>query len=179
LPSLERHFLALPSEDRRLRFGAVLSDQSVRAYLRDIDYERDALFGVWGDELQIIGAAHLGRLDGHAELGVSVLPGHRGLGIGGALLGRAHMHTRNWGVHALFMHCLTQNGAMMHLARKHGMDIVADTGEVDAWLKLPPADPTSYMSAVFKQRVALFDYAMKTQLVGARRFAGAMTRLVE
>jgi len=108
-----------------------------------------------------------------------VLPGHRGLGIGGALLGRAHKHARNWGVHALFMHCLTGNGAMMHLARKHGMDIVAETGEADAWLKLPPADPTSHMSAVFEQRVALFDYAMKSQLAGARRFAGAMTRLVE
>src|SRR5579859_4872772 len=82
-PLLERHFLALPSEDRRLRFGAVLSDQAVCAYLRNIDYERDALFGVWGDELQIVGAAHLARLDGHAELGVSVLPGHRGLGLGG------------------------------------------------------------------------------------------------
>lgn len=179
MPALEQHFLALPGADRRLRFGAVLSDKSVRAYLNNIDCERDALFGVWGDELQIIGAAHLGRLNGHVELGVSVLPGHRGLGIGSALLGRAHKHARNWGVDALFMHCLTENGAMMHLARKHGMDIVSETGEADAWLKLPPADPTSHMSAVFEQRIALFDYAMKSQLAGVRRFAGAMMPPVE
>ncbi|HLY28162.1 MAG TPA: GNAT family N-acetyltransferase [Aggregatilineales bacterium] len=178
-PLLEQHFLALPSEDRRLRFGAVLSDQAVCTYLRNIDYERDALFGVWGDELQIVGAAHLARLDGHAELGVSVLPGHRGLGLGGALLGRAHKHARNWGVRAMFMHCMSENSAIMHLARKQGMDVVTNTGEADAWLKLPPADPTSHMSAVFEQRAALFDYAMKSQLMGVRRFAGAMTSLVE
>ena len=40
----------------------------------------------------------------------------------------------------------TENSAIMHLARKQGMDIVAQTGEADAWLTLPPADTTSYMS---------------------------------
>lgn len=174
-PALERHFLALAGEDRRLRFGAAISDAAIRSYVNGIDFERDALFGVLDDELHIIAAAHLARADGHAELGVSVLPGHRDHGIGGALLGRAHMHARNWGLHALFMHCLTENGAMMHLARKHGMDIVAEARETDAWLKLPPADAASYMGAVFEQRVALFDYALKSLIAGARRVAGAAT----
>jgi GNAT superfamily N-acetyltransferase len=160
-PALEPHLLALGAEDRRLRFGASLNDAAVRAYLERIDFERDAVFGVFNDELHLIGAAHVARSDGHAELGVSVLPGHRGRGIGGALLARAHMRARNWGVHALFMHCLTENGAMMHLARKRGMEIVVESGEADAWLKLPPADASSHFGEVFAQRVALFDYALK------------------
>ena len=131
-PPLERHFLALGGEDRRLRFGIGVNDFAVRIYVKRIDFENDAVFGVLDDELHLIGAAHLGRGEGHAELGVSVLPGHRRRGIGGALLGRAHMHARNWGVHALFMHCLTENAAMMHLARKQGMDIVTEAGETDA-----------------------------------------------
>ena len=131
-PPLERHFLALGSEDRRLRFGIGVNDFAVRTYVRRIDFESDAAFGVLDDELQLVGAAHLGRGEGHAELGVSVLPGHRRRGIGGALLARAHMHARNWGVRALFMHCLTENAAMMHLARKQGMDIVTEAGEADA-----------------------------------------------
>ena len=89
------------------------------------------------------------------------LPAHRGRGIGGALLARAHLRARNWGVRALFMHCLTENGAMMHLARKQEMDIVAEAGEADAWLRLPPADASSHFGEVFAQRVALFDYALK------------------
>jgi len=168
-PALERHFLALAGEDRRLRFGVGLNDFAVRAYVNGIDFRRDAVFGVLDDELRVIGAAHLARSNSHAELGVSVLPGHRNRGIGGALLGRAHTHARNWGVHALFMHCLTENSAMMHLARKQRVEIVADAGEADAWLKLPPADASSYLSAVFDQRAALYDYVLKNHLAGARR----------
>jgi len=160
-PALEQHFLALGAEDRRLRFGALLNDSGVRAYVARIDFESDAAFGVSDDHLHFLGAAHLARSDRHAELGVSVLDGHRGGGIGGALLARAHMHARNWGVRALFMHCLTENSAMMHLARKQGMRIVAVAGEADAWLGLPPADASSLFGAVFEQRVALFDYALK------------------
>ena len=173
-PALEHHFLALEGEDRRLRFGVGLNDFAVRAYVKGINFRRDALFGVLDDKLRVIGAAHLARSNGHAELGVSVLPGHRNRGIGGALLGRAHTHARNWGVHALFMHCLTENGAMMHLAQKHRMEIVAEASEADAWLKLPPADASSYMSAVFEQGVALFDYALKSQRADARRIADAL-----
>jgi len=171
---LERHFLALGREDRRLRFGTGMNDFAVRTYVKRIDFENDAVFGVLDDELRLVGAAHLGRGDGHAELGVSVLPGHRRRGIGSALLARAHMHARNWGVHALFMHCLTENAAMMQLARKQGMDIVTEAGEADAWLKLPLADAASYMGAVFQQRVALFDSALKRQLADARRIARAL-----
>jgi len=159
--ALEVHFLALGTWDRRLRFGVPLNDAAIRAYVRRIDFDQDAAFGVFGDELQLLGVGHLGRGAGHAELGVSVLEGHRDRGIGSALLGRAHMHARNWGVRSLFMHCLTENGAMMHLARKQNMRIATEAGEADAWLELPPADAASYLGAVFEQRVALFDYALK------------------
>ena len=176
---LNGHFLALGVEDRRLRFGVALPDQGVRDYVSSIDFDRDVVFGVFDDELHLSGVGHLARGEGFAELGVSVLPEYRGKGLGAALLSRAHMHARNWGVHALFMHCLTENSAIMHLARKQGMDIVAQTGEANAWLTLPPADATSYMSEVFAQRAAVFDYVLKTQLAGARRFTGAMTRRVD
>ena len=160
-PALEPHFLALGHEDRRLRFGTAFNDAAVRAYVGRIDFERDALFAVFDDSLHIIGAAHVARGDGHAELGVSVLEGHRGRGLGGALLARAHLRARNWGVHALFMHCLTENAAMMHLARRQEMEIVAQSGEADAWLRLSPADASSHFGEVFAQRVALFDFALK------------------
>ena len=160
-PALERHFLALESTDRRLRFGAALSDAAVRQYVARIDFERDAAFAVFDDELDVLGAAHLARGDHEAELGVSVLPGHRGRGIGAALLARAHQRARNWGVRALFMHCLAENGAIMHLARKQGMDLVAAAGEADARLRLAPADAASHFGEAFAQRVALFDYALK------------------
>ncbi|MEO8716620.1 MAG: GNAT family N-acetyltransferase [Burkholderiales bacterium] len=171
--ALERHFLTLDAEDRRLRFGLALGDSALRAYVARIDFGRDAVFGVFGDDLQLLGAAHLARSDDGAELGVSVLAGHRGRRLGGALLERAHTHARNWGVDALFMQCLTENAAMMHLARNQGMAIVTAAGEAGASLKLPPADAASRFGAVFDQRLALFDIALKSQLQNVRRLAGA------
>ena len=160
-PALERHFLALGAEDRRLRFGVPLSDFAIRGYVARLNFERDALFGVSGDDLHLVGAAHLGRARGHAELGISVLEGSRNHGIGGALLARAHLRARNWGVRALFMHCLTENTAMMRLARQQAMTIMTEQGESDAWLALPPADAGTHFGEVFEQRAALFDYALK------------------
>jgi GNAT superfamily N-acetyltransferase len=173
-PVLARHFLALGQEDRRLRFGVPLNDAAISRYVEGIDFALDAVFGVTNDELQLLGAAHLARSSGHAELGVSVLAGHRGQGIGGALLERAHLHARNWGVRELFMHCLSENRQMLHLARKHGMEVVAASGESDAWLKLAPADAASHFGAVFAQRVALWDFALKSQSALARRLAEAL-----
>lgn len=166
---LAAHFLALGAEDRRLRFGLPISDASVADYVERIDFGRDAVFGVFDDELNLTGAAHLARAEDHAELGVSVLPTHRGRGIGGALLERAHLHARNWGIGMLFMHCLSENAAMMHLARKQGMRIAAAGGEADAHLALPPASPSSITGALLAERAGLFDYALKSQFVAARR----------
>ncbi|HZE61489.1 MAG TPA: hypothetical protein VE085_13145 [Burkholderiales bacterium] len=51
---------------------------------------------------------------------------------------------------------------MMQLARRQGMDMVAEAGAADAWLKLSQPDAASYFGEVFAQRVALFDFALKT-----------------
>jgi GNAT superfamily N-acetyltransferase len=175
-PALVRHFLALDHEDRRLRFGTALNDWSVGAYVSRIDFDADAAFGAFDDELRIIGAAHLAHAGEQAEIGVSVLREHRHRGLGGALLARAVLRARNWGVHALYMHCLRENETIMHLARKQGMRIVTEQGEADAWLALAPADASSHFGEVFAERVALFDYALKSQLAGARRLVAAGMR---
>lgn len=147
----------------------------MREYVSRIDFGHDALFGVLDEELRLLGVAHVARAPTFAELGVSVIENFRGRGIGGALLARAHLRARNWGVGSLFMHCLTENAAMMRLARRQGMDIVTEAGEADAWLRVPPADAGSHFGEVFAQRVALFDFALKSQAASARRIAAALT----
>ena len=94
-PSLLTHFLALDRESRRLRFGGFSGDESLRAYVKQIDFTRDAVFGVLDADLSVIGVAHLARGAEYAELGISVLPSHRGQGIAAALLERAHTYARN------------------------------------------------------------------------------------
>ena len=166
---LLRHFLALDGEDRRLRFGIAPGETAVRTYVARIDFDRDALFGVFDEDLALAGAAHVARAHEHAELGVSVLRPYRNRGVGGALVMRAVLRARNWGQSTLFMHCLHENETMMHIARKQGMRIVTESGEANAWLGLPPADAASHFGEVFAQRVALFDYALKGHLAATRR----------
>jgi len=149
--SLERHFLALGAEDRRLRFGANPGDAGLSAYVaridfeRDevfavarIDFERDEVFAVADDELVLLGVIHVAFTGDEAELGLSVLPSHRGRGVGTALFERAVVHLRNRGTRKVFVHCLAENEAMLHLSRKHGMQVVSDGVEREAFLVLHP-----------------------------------------
>jgi GNAT superfamily N-acetyltransferase len=172
--ALDRHLLALGDEDRRLRFGLALPDRAIREYVERVDFERDAVFGAFDDELQLIAAAHLARGEDHAELGISVLSAWRGRGLGAALLARSRTHARNWGIRKLFMHCLSENAAMMHLARSQGMLVCVSSGEADAWLELPPADASSYVGQLLAERVGVFDYTLKSQRYAARRIAAAL-----
>lgn len=165
---LERHFLALNSGDRRLRFGVPVSDGTVRGYVKRIDFNRDAVFGAYDDDLQLLAAAHLARSDPHAELGASVLPARRNRGLGYALLERAALRARNWGVRVLFMHCLKENAAMMHLARKQGMQIVTEAGEADARIELLPADAASLFGEALASNLAIFDAALRRQRARSR-----------
>ena len=172
--ALKRHFLALGDDDRRLRFGSAVGDAGIAAYVDRIDFDRDAVFGVFDDELGLKGVGHVAVGGDMAELGVSVLPAHRGQGIGTALFERAHTFARNSLLHDLFMHCLAENAAMMHIAKKSRMRIVAASGEVDAHLELPPSDPSSITGEMMLEQVALFDYALRAQVLSARRIGEAM-----
>jgi len=169
--ALVAHFVQLGDEDRRLRFGSARGDDSLREYVESLDFDRDAVFGVFDDELALAGVAHVAISPESAELGVSVLPGARKRGIGTALFERANLFARTRYIRTMFTHCLTENRSMMRLARKAGMVIVTEAGEADARLELRPAGMTTIAREMMADRVALLDYAMKAQLTAARRLA--------
>jgi GNAT superfamily N-acetyltransferase len=167
------HFLSLSADDRRLRFGVAAADATIRDYVACIDFDRDAAFGFFADDLSLGGVAHVAVADGVAELGVSVLVGYRRRGIGSALFERASAFARNHFIRTLFMHCLTENAAMMHIARKSGMKIVTGGGEADAHLELAPLDAGTIASEFLQERLALFDYSLKAQVVASHRLQDA------
>jgi hypothetical protein len=99
-----------------------------------------------------------------AEFGVSVLPEGRGQGLGTALLQRSAVHSRNTRVESLYVHCLSNNKAMMHLAQKAGMSIEYAYGDADAYLRLPPASSATIVQEAANEQWADFDYALKANL---------------
>ena len=175
-PAILKHFMALQDEDLRLRFGQRIKPEGIEKYVEGLDFMRDAVFGVFGDDLELAGVAHLALAQdgGTGELGVSVLPAQRGKGVGKALFARAAGHCRNFRVGTLFMHCLAENGAMMHIARTTGMRIARDAGEADAYLSLPPGDSVSLADEMMQTPLALFDFALKSQLKAARAYTTAV-----
>lgn len=158
------HLLALSIGDRWLRFGGHLSDDTVRDYVARIDFERDAVFGFIAEDLSLGGAAHVAVAGSVAELGVSVLAAHRRRGIGLALLQRASDFARNHSIRTLLMRCLTENAAMMHIARKSGMKIIAARGTTEAHLQLPPLDAKTLAAEFLQESLALYESNLKAQL---------------
>jgi RimJ/RimL family protein N-acetyltransferase len=164
------HLLQLGEEDRRLRFGTQTPDEVIQHYVEGLDFNRDAVFGVFNADLTLIGMAHLAYLPlikgqaRAAEFGVSVLPEGRAQGIGTALLQRSAVHSRNSNIQTLYVHCLANNKAMMHLAQKAGMTVEYAYGDADAYLKLPPANPGTIVDEAANEQWADFDYAMKENL---------------
>jgi len=172
--ALVEHFLCLDGEDRRLRFGAGLSDDAIRDMENRIDFERDQLFAVADDELRLLGVVHVAFYKDKAELGLSVLPTARGQGVGNALFSRAVMHLRNRRVREVFVHCLTENGAMMHLARKHGMRVEHDGPESDAYLALPLPTADSVLAEWVHDQGAAFAHAVRRNGLAARNVLAMM-----
>jgi len=164
------HLLQLNDEDRRLRFGTQTPDEVISHYVERLDFNKDNVFGVFDDDLRLIGMAHLAYLPEtqgqarSAEFGVSVLPEGRSQGLGTALLQRSAVHSRNTRIETLFVHCLANNKAMMHLAQKAGMRVEYAYGDADAYLKLSPANPATIVEEAANEQWADLDYAMKANL---------------
>lgn len=165
---ISAHLLALNEHDRYLRFGYAANDEQVRRYVDGLNFERDEIFGIYNRRLELIAMAHLAfstnpELKSCAEFGVSVLAGSRGRGYGARLFERAEMHARNEGVDLMFIHALSENTAMLNIARKAGATIERDGSESEAYLKLPPADLDSRMTEIVEEQVARTDYRLKVQ----------------
>ena len=175
-----RHLLSLDRDDRLLRFGSMIPDEQITAYVDKIDFSRDIVFGVVNNVFQLVGMGHLAfaSADGRrsttkdqvAEFGVSVSKSARGQGVGTRLFQRAAIYCRNSDVDTLYMQCLTSNQTMMHIAKKAGMRIKREYGEADAHLELPPPSPGSVMAEALEEQFASIDYTVKANTRAAVKF---------
>ena len=167
-----RHLIALTPADRYLRFGYAASDEQIKRYVEALDFERDELFGIYNRRLDLIAMAHVAfappdQFSDCAEFGVSVAAHARGRGYGARLFERAVVVARNEGVGMLFIHALSENAAMLKIARKAGATVVRSGSESEAHLELPSATLDSRMSEIALSHFAEVDYQIKSR---ARQF---------
>jgi ribosomal protein S18 acetylase RimI-like enzyme len=165
---IEAHLLQLDERDRYLRFGYAAGDEQIRRYAGQIDFARDEVFGIFNRRLELVAMSHLAYLAEEpqrraAEFGVSVLARARGRGWGARLFDHAVLHARNRGVDTLVIHALSENTAMLRIARNAGAAVEREGPEAQALLKLPPEDFVSRVGEMVEDRAAELDYQLKVQ----------------
>jgi RimJ/RimL family protein N-acetyltransferase len=133
-----------------------------------LDFRRDEVFGIFNRKLEVIAMAHLAYLsdtavDRHmAEFGVSVSPKARGRGYGSRLFDHAVLHARNRYVDTMIIHALSENAAMLKIARRAGAVVEREGSESEARLKLPPESVASHLEELVEGQAAEFDYQIKS-----------------
>lgn len=180
---IRSHLNSLPDHDRYLRFGYPATDEQVGRYVDSLNFGCDEIFGVFNRRLQLTAMAHLAHPSGPeaahvAEFGVSVLPRYRGKGLGAKLFGHAMLHARNRGIGTLFIHALSENATMLHIARKAGARVRRSGPEADAFLQLPPETLASHLEEMVAEGVAAIDYGWKANLLAMDSLASGLAEVV-
>ena len=173
------HLKTLDAHDRYFRFGFVANDEQIDRYVNGLNFERDEIFGIYNRNLVLIAVAHLAYAPEtaarpSAEFGVSVLAQARGRHYGSRLFERAMMHARNVGVSRLYVHVLSENTAMLRIARHAGATFVIDGSETEGHLTLPPATFNSQVTEMVEEHMAQANYRIKVQ---AKQFRHTLSNL--
>jgi RimJ/RimL family protein N-acetyltransferase len=176
---IAKHLLALDADDRYLRFGYSATDEQVLRYVQQLDFDHDDVFGIYNRKLELIAMAHLAfsrdpESSRCAEFGVSVLRKARGRGYGSRLFERAVIHARNEGVDLLFIHALSENTAMLKIARRAGATLERFGSETEAHLRLPPATLDTRVTELVDEQLAQTDYRIKQQVKSFWDFLAAV-----
>ena len=168
-PEIIRHLQALSLEDRQRRFGHAISDERISAYVQSMDFDHDAVFGVYDRSLRLSALVHLAfgepqsLPEASAEFGISVLPRMRGRGVGALLFDHAMTLARNRSVHTLLIHLARDNAPMLNIVRKAGAGIAFSGGDALATLSLPADTLGSQIQELLGHQAAELDFRLKQQ----------------
>ncbi|WP_157667451.1 GNAT family N-acetyltransferase [Comamonas serinivorans] len=176
-PQILAHLMRLSARDRYLRFGYQATDEQMTRYVNGLNFDRDELHGIFNRRLELVAVSHLalplpgeaqavlglpGEAHGRcAEFGVSVQTELRGQRLGSRLYEHAVRSARVHGLDQLFIHALTENAAMLRIARRHGAKVERMGSEAEAYLSLPPADMNTRVQHLVEAQLAHLDYGMK------------------
>jgi RimJ/RimL family protein N-acetyltransferase len=119
------HFIRLDKDSRYTRFCSPFNDFAIEKYVAQINFEKNGIFGVFDEDLNIIGVGECVLYDGkdQAEVGFSVEKNHQGHGLGSKLMERIVRFAKSMGKHHLEMVCLRTNSKSIHLAKKFGLKV--------------------------------------------------------
>ena len=158
---LIEHLCDLKGEDRRLRFGGYTTNEFIIKYVKNAFGDNSQWFGCIANG-KIVSACHASIHNKEGELGCSVNPEYRGQGLAQEMFDRAITYLRSNGVTNVYMHCLTENEVMRHIAKKNRMTIVSCYGESNATIKVEPPTPMTAMKDAYLDRISIYDMLFRS-----------------
>ena len=148
------HLKNLTDEDRYTRFGFAASSATIDSMILNILYHQEDhhIFTYYTDG-HIVGFGHLAREEDAWELAVSVEKEYQGRGIANELMDYMIDWGKTHGVEVLYMHCITENQKIQHLARKHGLKSWERAGhELTSRVQLPDATALDYTAQFLREQ---------------------------
>lgn len=164
---LASHFLSLTSGDRLLRFGSVVTDIDIVAYVERLFVSAASVFVVVEPDEDISGVLALEFTGNDIKLGLSVSSWARNLGIGKVLLQRAATLACARGLRTLFVPNLGFNDALQQLALGLGMNVACAGGTLSAIVEGPRSKRHEVHDCGFAGSITLADDSLRSQWNGA------------
>jgi RimJ/RimL family protein N-acetyltransferase len=171
------HFMKdIVGEDRRLRFGYDAPDTAVQEYLKqsiDYDYGYDSIWFVVDDGEKIVATCHvsINRETSTAEMGCTVSSEYRNKKIGQELFNRGVTWARMAGAEHVFMHCLSENKVIQHIAKKGGMTVITiDPTEKESTIHVKQNRFEAGFKDYIMDTIAVYDTAIRKQYFFTKKF---------
>ncbi len=172
LREYSKHLKNLTNEDRYTRFGYAASAEAIDQMILNILYNQDDhhIFTYYADK-RVVGFGHLAREGTDWELAVSVDKEFQGRGIANELMDYMIDWGKTHGVEVLYMHCITENQKIQHLARKHGLRAWDRSGhELTAKVRLPEPTVLDYTANFVREQSELAADIVRLQRVWLRNW---------
>jgi N-acetylglutamate synthase-like GNAT family acetyltransferase len=177
------HFMNdIVANDRRLRFGYEAPDSSVKKYIEESlnDYGYINMWFVVEEGVKIVATCHvsMNRETNTAEMGCTVSPNYRNQKIGQELFNRGITWARMAGAENVFMHCLSENRTIQHIAKKGGMTVVTiDPSEKESTIQIKQNRYEAGFKDMVMDQIAVYDSAIRQQQFFTKKFMkGLMVR---
>jgi RimJ/RimL family protein N-acetyltransferase len=171
------HFMNdIVNEDRRLRFGFEAPDTSVKEYINksiDYDYGYCSMWFVVDEGDRIVATCHvsLNKETNTAEMGCTVSPDFRNQKVGQELFNRGITWARMAGAEHVFMHCLSENKIIQHIAKKGGMTVVTiDPSEKESTIQVKQNRFEAGFKDYIMDTIAVYDMAVRQQYFFTKKF---------
>jgi GNAT superfamily N-acetyltransferase len=134
------HLLRLDRDDRQLRFGGLMRDGDIAAYVERLNWSRALIVGCEvGGVLRAIGELKAIRRDWRptAEVAVTVERPFQSRGIGARLFRRLMTLAANRGFRSLYVLCVAENRRMRNIVLHHGASLTHYQSEIEGEVDLP------------------------------------------